>query len=57
MTKEELRKVLKEIESTISYNKLDEYDTSNSLRDVYDVDGVVCKLLLARDTIKKLVEE
>ena len=57
MTKEELRKVLEEIESTISYNNLDKYDTADSGRYVYDVDGVVIRLLLARDTLKKLLDE
>ena len=55
--KAELKKVLEELESTISYNRLEDYDVSDSLREVYDVDGVVRAVLLARDTIKKIVEE
>lgn len=55
VTRKELESVLKEIEDTIKYNKLDKYDTSDSMREVYDVDGVVNRLLLARDTIKKLL--
>lgn len=55
VTRKELEEVLKKLEGTIKYNELDKYDVSNSRRYVYDVDGVVERLLLARDTIKKLL--
>ena len=55
--KAELKKVLEELNSCISYNRLEEYDVSDSRREVYDVDHVVKCVLLARDAIKKIVEE
>ena len=55
MNRADLEKVLNEIESNISYNNLDKYSTSDSQREVYDVDGVVLSLLLARNTIKTVL--
>ena len=57
MNKQELKELLKELNSCISYNRLEKYDVSDSGREVYDVDHVVKCVLLARDAIKKIVEE
>lgn len=55
--KEKLKKVLEELNKTIRYNKLDNYDVSDSLREVNDIDSVVKAVLLARDAITEIVEE
>lgn len=55
MNRADLEKILNDIEGTIRYNSLDEYDLSDSSREVYDVDGVVKALLLARNTLKTVL--
>ena len=57
MNKQELKELLKELNRCISFNGLEKYDVSDSRREVEDVDYVVKCVLLARDAIKKIVEE